>query len=239
MSKVRVGSTFRSKGFGEFKIIEDLFNGRMRVRFSGTGFEANPTVSNIIRGKVKDYYYPNAFGVGFLGAKPSKEDSVARNAWQDLMKRAYSKKWEKKYPTYKGVTTIKAWHDFREFRRWFILNHRPDYHLDKDLLKPGNKVYGPKTCVYLPQRINKIIMPIQMKNIPLSTGVTNKKGKFHSSVKSNGKTIHLGSFDTEKEANQAYKEFKASILKEEIKKPKEWLSQAAIEGLKSLIKRLV
>ena len=33
-------------------------------------------------------------------------------------------------------------------------HYREDWHLDKDLLFKGNKVYSPETCVFIPREIN-------------------------------------------------------------------------------------
>lgn len=43
-----------------------------------------------------------------------------------------------------------------------------DYHIDKDILYPGNKIYCPDTCLLVPQRINMLFL-----NKPNKRGLPN------------------------------------------------------------------
>lgn len=75
----------------------------------------------------------------------------ARRIWNSLQART-------KNPHYSDVTIL--WKDRSEFVKWFNDNwdeKHPDYQMDKDILVPGNRVYGPDTCCFVPQWLNMLI----------------------------------------------------------------------------------
>ena len=91
------------------------------------------------------------------------------------------------------------------------------WHLDKDLLTKGNKVYSESTCVFIPQEINKVLIKRENMRGEHLIGVcwskTNKA--FVAQVgKNKGKREHLGFFNTEIEAFNAYKKAKEAFVKE-------------------------
>ena len=76
--------------------------------------------------------------------------------WENMLKRCYSYKWHKQYPTYIGCSVCPDWRYFSKFRLWMQTQKWEGLELDKDLLVKGNKVYGPDTCCFLPQAINSL-----------------------------------------------------------------------------------
>lgn len=75
--------------------------------------------------------------------------------WAAIFERCYSEVFQKKHPTYIGCTVDERWHSFMAFREWVLA--QPEWeglHLDKDLLVPGNKIYGPDTCLFISSFIN-------------------------------------------------------------------------------------
>ena len=76
--------------------------------------------------------------------------------WHGMLRRCYSAAWQSRHPAYIGCSVDKRWHSFVAFREWAL--SQPQWeglHLDKDLLVPGNKVYSPETCLFIPQSVNK------------------------------------------------------------------------------------
>lgn len=68
--------------------------------------------------------------------------------------------YQRKFPRYEGATVHEAWKDKPQaFADWIVLQPgwQHGWHLDKDLLLPGNKVYGPDTCCLLPRTLNNAI----------------------------------------------------------------------------------
>lgn len=132
--------------------------------------------------------------------------------WKSVLSRCYSKKSLKKNPTYKGCHTVPEWHYFMTFRAWMIEQDWQGKELDKDLLFPGNKIYGPDTCVFVSHAVNNFLLDSAGKRGDLPLGATFHKstGKFQSqcwSVESL-KQEYLGLYETAEEAHQKWLSFK-------------------------------
>lgn len=139
------------------------------------------------------------------------------STWHRMLQRAYCPKGHARQPTYLGCSVTDEWLDYQEFAEWFE-NHEYSnrgYHLDKDLLIPGNKIYAPDRCVFVPQQLNNLLLGRGAARGQYSQGVSFDKrdSKFIVQININGKPKHLGSFDTEIEAYLAYKEAKEVYVK--------------------------
>jgi hypothetical protein len=107
------------------------------------------------------------------------------------------------------------WHNFQNFAQWYYKNYKPymqGWHLDKDFLVKGNKVYSPETCCLLPNEIN-CLMLFPKNSTKLSVGVSRVKDKFVARIEKNGKKYHLGSFNTHLEAAMAFASNKENYAK--------------------------
>lgn len=78
--------------------------------------------------------------------------------WQGCIVRCYDKRNLKLFPSYKGCTLDPRWVKASAFKKWFDKHYVEGYHLDKDILVPGNKVYGPDTCCFVPPKINYLLL---------------------------------------------------------------------------------
>lgn len=74
--------------------------------------------------------------------------------WAGMIRRCYSIKFQSRCPTYSGCVVIHEWHSFSVFRAWMLTQPWEGNQLDKDILYPGNKVYGPDTCVFVSRQLN-------------------------------------------------------------------------------------
>ena len=104
------------------------------------------------------------------------------------------------------------------FEKWFDKNHIEGYHLDKDLLIQGNRVYSSETCCFIPAYINALIVEKSKSVDGCEAGVTKRRKK--GSQEYNGLynvTIggtYLARTRNLKEANSLYKEFKTLLFEE-------------------------
>ena len=98
------------------------------------------------------------FGIFDLKDQIKARENVHYHAWARLIERCYSEKSLKRFPQYLEVTICKEWQFFSNFYNWSLKNYIQDYHLDKDIIDPQNKEYGPLTCAYVPQEVNKCIL---------------------------------------------------------------------------------
>lgn len=144
--------------------------------------------------------------------------------WAHMLYRCYSKSHHKTYPSYQGCSVSEDWKYFSKFRTWMATQDWEGKHLDKDLLFPGNKVYSQATCVFVSARINTFILERKADRGDNLIGVCHDLGKFKASISNgSGGRKHLGRFDTELEAHQAW-------LKEKLRQSRELAAEILAEG---------
>lgn len=143
----------------------------------------------------------------------------ARRLWNDMHSRCYNEKLHKRFPEYIGCTICDYWLEDKErFYKWvegnyyMIGNEQMD--LDKDILRKGNKVYSPETCVFVPHTINTLLLNCKRKRGKYPLGVTYEKAKnkYRAALNVDGKTVKLGVYDTPKEAFMEYKKHKEALI---------------------------
>ena len=80
-------------------------------------------------------------------------------------------------------------------------------HLDKDILVKRNKKYSPYTCIFVPERINKLF-----ENITFNPKIQN--GKYVVRLRRKDDIKYLGRFETKEEAFQIYEKEKEKYIKQ-------------------------
>ena len=236
-----VGKVCKSKSSGDFKVLKYNDRANVEIQFLKTGFEMVARLSHIRNGKVKDPYSPSVYGIGVLGNKyPSSEGG--RNTkeymlWYSMLTRCYSDAFKKKRPTYEGCKVSNSFKSYEYFYEWCneqIGFGNQDWHLDKDLLIKGNKVYSENTCVFIPSEINSLLVKNTASRGEHLIGVYwhNKRKAFEARVRKNkGKSEYLGLFTTEIEAFNAYKVAKEAFVKEQANEWKDKIDIRAYEAL--------
>ena len=224
VSKDCVGKVFKSKSSGDFKILKYNNSKNVEIQFINTRFETTVQLGNIKSGKVKDPYLPSVYGVGVLGTKyPSKINGVHTKEyklWTGMLQRCYSDTLKKKRQTYidcKVSDNFKSYEYFYEWCQKQVGFGNQGWHLDKDLLVKGNKLYSENTSAFIPAEINSVLVKSDKKRGEYLIGVCwlNTNKAFVAQVNmNNGKPEYLGSFKTEIEAFNAYKQAKESFIKE-------------------------
>lgn len=88
--------------------------------------------------------------------------------------------------------------------------------IDKDILKKGNKIYSPQTCVFVPKQINSLFVFSKSRrgNLPVGVSYDKEQKKYQAYYTVNGKHIRIGRYDNLEEAFLAYKKRKEKYLKE-------------------------
>ena len=236
-----VGKVFKSSNSGDFKIVKYNDYGNVEIQFLKTGYETVAHLGSIRNGEVKDPYSPSVFGVGVVGTKyPSMINGVQTKEyelWKSMLRRCYSDKYQKKYPTYEGCEVSNNFKSYEYFYEWChkqIGFSNQDWQLDKDLLVKGNKVYSEDSCVFIPKEINTLLTKSTSSRGEYLIGVCWHKARkaFMAQVgKGKGKLKHLGYFTTEIEAYNAYKQAKEVFVKEQAEKWKSQIDERAYEAL--------
>ena len=77
-------------------------------------------------------------------------------------------------------------------------------HLDKDILIPGNKIYGPNACMFIPQDINKLLVDREAARglYPQGVAFNKREKKFRAAIRQYGETVHLGYHPTPPQSRQ-------------------------------------
>ena len=148
-------------------------------------------------------------GVGVNDAPfPTTTKIKSYTQWLNMLARCYVT--SKNHASYIGCTVDLRWLSYMAFHEWFEKNARDGWHLDKDLLAPGNKVYGPDTCVMIPDYVNVGMIRLNARGWTITNDGRAKKYQ----VIVCGKAI--GRFHTALEAESAWKIARIEHLKEVI-----------------------
>ena len=136
-------------------------------------------------------------------------------AWTSMLERCYSNKYQNKKNTYLGCTVCEEWLLFSNFKKWFDNpenGYQEGYHLDKDILVKGNKIYSPNTCCIVPASINTIFTNRKKNRGIYPIGVI-KRDNGRYVARACGVKRHIGVYKTIQEAFYAYKDAKERYIK--------------------------
>lgn len=118
------------------------------------------------------------FGHGYntlddISTSENGKHTFEHRTWCNMLKRCYSDKESCKNKTYEDKYVSAEWLDYKNFYNW-VINYeykQTGWQLDKDLLVKGNKVYSQDTCVFLPARLNGLILKCDATRGDLPVGV--------------------------------------------------------------------
>ncbi len=146
--------------------------------------------------------------------------------WKDMLRRCYSESYQLAYPSYINCSVEDHFHSFTNFND-FIMEMKGygnlNWHLDKDILIKGNKIYSRETICFIPYQINSFMTKSNRIRGKYPIGVTycERKNRFRSEIYIDGKCKKLGSFKNAEDAFKIYKiakEKQFKILAERWKK---------------------
>lgn len=135
--------------------------------------------------------------------------------WTGMLRRAYSPKMHAKCPTYQNCTISDDWHVFSSFRSWAITQPWEGNQLDKDILKPGNKVYSAETCIFIPQNLNTFLTDHGAKRgeHPIGVYLQKSDGKYKARCSNpfSGEYEYLGMYTDANDGHEAWRKRKNEI----------------------------
>lgn len=141
--------------------------------------------------------------------------------WCNMLRRCYSPKYLKRFPTYADCTVCDEWLSFSAFKSWHDANYQEGFVLDKDILVQGNKTYGPDACRFVPPYLNIILITGAARRGRLPLGVTSEGNRLNLHFPylaqcHNGYRKQLrAAFRTLDEAQSWYRDTKKRIIKEQ------------------------
>lgn len=158
---------------------------------------------------VNDADYQVSFCATIFGRRKNLWRCPFYQVWNSILGRCYSANFLARQPTYAGCSVAPEWHKFSVFREWMIGQPWEAAHIDKDLLAQGSKIYSPERCVFVPRRLNNFIIEsgAARGEWPLGVSWNKRDGKFIARCRNpfTGKDDHLGMFDDQEEAHEAWR----------------------------------
>lgn len=184
---------------------------------------------DVLRGDIKNPYYPSVCGVGMIGVKyPSRIDrnvTTEYKMWYSMLMRACNNEYKEKHPTYKDVKCCKQWLLFENFYEWLhsqenfeqLVNNNIRMELEKDILVKGNKTYSPDTCCLVPKYVNTLFTKRDRNRGNEPIGVFKNKYGYSAKIiygkhENKSKSTRYY-YPTLEEAFYAYKESKENYIK--------------------------
>lgn len=189
--------------------------------------------SNLVQGiGTKGNNYPSS-----KQGKKIKEYSL----WVDMLLRC-TEKYQTKRPSYVATICSENFKSYSYFYEWCqeqkgfgnTDENERYWQLDKDILIKGNKLYSEDTCVFVPSRINTLLIKSNSVRgeYPLGVCWHKNRNQFVSSCSGTDRVKnHLGLFSTPEEAFQAYKLFKEEYIKMVAEEYKSQLDTRTYEAL--------
>lgn len=136
--------------------------------------------------------------------------------WKGMIFRCYSEKELLKRPSYRECSIDESWKSFTKFKEWMQCQDWRGNHLDKDLLKRGNKIYSDETCLFISAEINTFINECPRIDRSYLMGVyfNHRDNEYVSQINVNGRRVRLGGYDSEVKAHQRWLIEKRKIANE-------------------------
>jgi len=138
--------------------------------------------------------------------------------WSGMLMRCYSKKYLEKYQAYLGCSVCDDWLTFSVFKIWMKKQNWEGLELDKDVIKPSNKVYSPESCAFICLSLNRLLCDSRAARGRHPQGVYFNKasGKYMAQIKIKGTKKGLGYYPTSEKASKAYNKAKLKIILQSI-----------------------
>ena len=133
--------------------------------------------------------------------------------WTNMLKRCYSLPFQERQPTYLGCSVVPEWLSFMAFRAWMASQDWYGKDLDKDILVPGNKTYGPGTCVFISRATNSLLNTNGAVRGAHPQGVySHRSGRYVAQCNINGRRVCIGLYNTPEEAFGVYRACKSVVV---------------------------
>ena len=236
------GSIFKTTKSGDLEVIHYDSSVKVKVRFVESGFERLARLTDILKGEVRDNSVSTVFNFGIcdIAGYVNGVNTAEYVYWVCMLERCYEKS-GRSGASYLDCTVSQKFRRLSDFSRWCenqtgfknVDDKGRKYHLDKDILVKGNKIYPPETCCFVPQEVNKLLLKRDRSRGAYPVGVHYNKAakKYQARLKKCDGRYYLGIFDTPEEAFYVYKREKEKYIKEVANKWKDKIDTRVYEAL--------
>lgn len=121
-----------------------------------------------------------------------------------------------KYRSYVGCEVHPDFIKFQDFADWATqqVGHNQDgWNLDKDILVPGNRIYGPDTCCFVPGAINTLLVK-PTSGLPTGISFYKPTNKYVASISLFGVRQYLACSESVDDLIPIYNEAKSKYIVE-------------------------
>ena len=216
------GAVFKTNNYGDVEVTEYIDSHNITVKFLNTGAIKNTTASALTTGILKDSEVHDTHKYGVMDIPKSvgrggRCDPLYKK-WNGMMQRCYNPKNKINNPAYEACTSSETFRHFSKFKSWYYSQigcEQEGWHLDKDILIKGNKVYSEDTCCIVPPEINVALANNKSVRGSFPQGViyNSTKTRYRARIQRGDKWESLGTYDTPEEAFYAYKPVKEAHIK--------------------------
>lgn len=169
---------------------------------------------------------------------PTREQLLrkkAKSLWDSMLRRCEFE------DSYSDVIIGGCFTVFEDFFKWCKTQKgfgEPYFEIDKDILIKGNRTYSEDTCVFVPKRLNMLLIRCKRtspkKNgLPIGVYLNSAVKKYVAQLNVDGELVVLGYFDTPDEAFSAYKKAKEDNIKRMAGLYKDQIEPRAYDALMS------
>ena len=234
------GKIYPTTKFGDVTIVEYRERRSIDIVFNRTNVRRTCTLGQVLTGKLRDRTQASVYGVGILGehfTKVNGKFTREYELWSGMIERCYNSNGKfKGFKGYEGCSVSDLFKNYTLFSEWSFKQvgfDQEGWHLDKDILVKGNKVYSEDTCCFIPVQINSLLNNNRAKRGELPIGVSKdpKRKTYKSRCSINGELVYLGDYLTAHEAFYAYKQAREDYIKDVAEKWKDQVDSRVYEAL--------
>ena len=220
----RTGEVNVNKYGTKMKIVEYYSAKNIIVEFQDEHkYRVHTEYKNFKEGAVRNVYDKSVYGVGMFGEGKYNRVHYLKlyNSWQHMLRRCYDPYTLNVDMSYIDCFVDERFHNLQDFGKWFEDNYYEVGNelmcLDKDILVKNNKIYSPETCVFVPERINKLFIRNCSARGKLPIGIHKRDNRYigRCNIVENGKEKRIVVSDSKSltEAFLGYKDFKETYIK--------------------------
>lgn len=216
-----VGKRFESNKGDWCTVLEYINAHKVVIKFDGyEHYEKTVSAKALKEGSFRNNYRPTTQGLGYMGDgiyswNGDEDVQKAYQVFTGMFSRCYDPYTQSKQPAYIGCSVDARWYDFQVFAKFYVESPfcSLGYHLDKDLLIRGNRVYSPEACTLLPPEVNSALSSTPESASGLPLGVNKIDNGYVARLNKMGQNReYLGYYKTAEEAHKVYVKAKEDYI---------------------------